>query len=323
VPEFCRHGRFAANCRICAKPDPATSSPTRSRSSGSTSRTSSPSRRGGSRRSSDVVVRKVARAVEDGYENELVPGLRASGDAKRLADEMAFATARLAELAADPPGLYAEVALGDDVEEALWLAFLIAYISPLGEDAEDAFAGIRAARTTWASGELPDLSDVPLGPRTSHDPKRGDRTLVAYRAWAERSGSQAAAFAGEPAWTPERRFDRVFERLALPGFGRSGRFELLVPLGRLGRVDVSAGQLQLIEASDPATLGAKRVFGIGDTFNLERRAAELAEAADVPIEALDLALANFGLPQGPRATMGSTATPDDSLREQVGAALDV
>ena len=75
-------------------------------------------------------------------------------------------------------------------------------------------------RTTWASGELPDLDDVVLGPRTSHDPARGTRTLEAYRAWASRAGSQAAAFSGEAAWTPERRFARVFERLGLPGFDR-------------------------------------------------------------------------------------------------------
>jgi hypothetical protein len=262
-------------------------------------------------------VRKAPRAAEDGYANELVPGLHASGDARRLADELAFATARLAELAADPPGLYAEVAAADDADEATWLAFLIAYLSPLGEDADDPFAGIDAVRTTWASGELPHLEAVPLGPRTAHDPKRGDRTLTAYRAWAERAGGQAAALAGEASWTPDRRFSRLFERLALPGFGRGARFELLVSLGRLGVVDVAAAQLQLVEATDPAVLAAKRVFGIGDTINLERRAAELVGAAGVPPDALDLALFNFGQAPGTRATMGSTAQPDEALRERI------
>lgn len=267
-------------------------------------------------------MRKVARAVEDGYQNELVPGLHASGDARRLADELAFATARVAELAADPPGLYAEVALAEDLEEAAWLAFLIAYLSPLGEDADgDPFAGIAAARTTWASGELPDLSSVPLGPRSAHDPRRGDRTLAAYRAWATRSGGQAAALAGEPSWGPDRRFSRLFERLALPGFGRGARFELLVSLGRLGRADVAAAQLELVEATDPAVLAAKRVFGIGDTINLERRAGELVRAAGVPADALDLALFNFGQGEGRRATMGSAAQPDDGLRERIDHAL--
>ena len=267
------------------------------------------------------MVRKVARAAEDGYENELVPGLRASGDARRLADELAFSTARLAELAADPPGPYAEIALGEDPEEAAWLAFLVAYVSPLAEGAVDPFAGIAAARTTWASSELPDLSSAALGPRTAHDPARGDRTIAAYRAWAGRAGSQAAALAGEGAWSPERRFGRIFERLALPGFGRGPRFEFLVTLARLGRIAAAAGQLQLVEATDPAVLAAKRVFGIGDTMNLERRAADLAAATGVPLDALDLALLNFGQQDGQRATMGSAATPDASLRDQIDGAL--
>ena len=325
MPEFCRHGRFTANCRICnppqakpaARPAGGGAPATRSRSTGG-----SGSARRSSGRSGAVVVRKAARAAEDGYENELVPGLHASGDARRLADELAFATARVAELAADPPGLYAEVALAEDPEEAAWLAFLIAYLSPLGEDAGgDPFAGIAAARTTWASGELPDLGDVPLGPRTAHDPRRGDRTLAAYRAWASRAGGQAAALAGEPSWGPDRRFSRLFERLALPGFGRGARFELLVSLGRLGRADVAAAQLELVEAADPAVLAAKRVFGIGDTINLERRAGELVRAAGVPADALDLALFNFGQGEGRRATMGSAARPDDGLRERIDHAL--
>ena len=320
MPEFCRHGRFAANCRICSKPEPK--APARGSGGSSTARARSTARRPGSGRSGAVVVRKVARAAEDGYENELVAGLHASGDARRLADELAFSTARLAELAADPPGLYAEVAVADDAEEALWLAFLIAYISPLGEGTgADPFAGIAAARTSWASGELPDPTGVPLGPRTAHDPGRGDRTIAAYRSWVARAGSQAAALTGETAWSSERRFGRVFERLGLPGFGRSARFELLVSLGRLGVVDVTAAQLQLVEATDPGVLAAKRVFGIGDTILLERRAAELAAAAGVPLDALDLALFNFGRPEGERATMGSAATPDGALRERVQGAL--
>ena len=55
-------------------------------------------------------VRRAARPVADGYANGLVPGLHATPDAQRLADEIAFGAGRLAELEADPPGLYAEVA---------------------------------------------------------------------------------------------------------------------------------------------------------------------------------------------------------------------
>ncbi|MDX6678325.1 MAG: hypothetical protein QOE31_2377 [Solirubrobacteraceae bacterium] len=260
-------------------------------------------------------VRKLSQAADDGYRNELVTGLKASADAERLAAELAFATARLAEMAADPPELYAEIGAQPDPEEALWLAFLTAYLMPT-ED-EQPFAGIRAAHVPWSGGELPDL-DVALGLRTSHDRAAGERTVLAYRAWAQRAGGQHAAFSGDSAWTPERRFDRIFERLALPGFGRSGRYDLLVTLARLGVCDVRATTLEL--SDDATTIAAKRVFGIGDKMLLERRARELADAVEVPIEALDLALFNWAAPERGRATMGSTAV---ASQDELGAIAGV
>ena len=263
-------------------------------------------------------VRQMTQAADDGYRSQLVAGLKASADAERLAGELAFAVARLVELAADPPGSYAEIAAEPDPEEALWRAFLAAYLSPT--EGEDQFDGIRAAHVPWASGELPDLG-VPLGPRTSHEPAAGERTVLAYRAWAQRAGGQAPAFAGESAWTPERRFDRLFERLALPGFGRPGRHELLVVLGRLGVTDLRPTSLQLTD--DATTLAAKRVFGIGDKLLLERRARDLADAVELPIEALDLALFNWGAPTGKRATMGSRAVAGDEQRAAIAGVLAV
>jgi hypothetical protein len=209
------------------------------------------------------------------------------------------------------------VASEPDPEEALWLAFLIAYLCPL--DAEDPFVGIAAARTSWASGELPELDGLPTGPRTAHAAGRGVQTLAAYRAWAQRAGSQAAAFIGEPHWSAERRFARTFERLALPGFHRAGRFDLLVCLGRLGRCDVRADSLFF--ADDESTLGAKRILGIADPLVLDRRAAELAEACEVPLEALDLALFNWGR-EGERVRLGVTpAVSDPQPRERAARAL--
>jgi hypothetical protein len=263
-------------------------------------------------------VRKMTQAADDGYRNDLVPGVKASADAERLAAELAFATARLGELAADPPSLYAQIGVEPDVEEALWLAFLTAYLSPT--EGADPFAAIRAAHVPWGSGELPDL-DVALGIRTSHDRSAGTRTMLAYRAWATRAGSQAAAFAGEPSWTPERRFDRLFERLALPGLGRPGRYELLVSLGRLGVADMRPSSLTLTD--DATTVAAKRVFGIGDKMLLERRARDLADAVDVPIEALDLALFNWAAPQRGRATMGSTAVVSGDEESAIARVLGV
>ena len=269
-----------------------------------------------------VRVRRLERPADDGYRSELVPGVRASADAERLGEQIAFAAGRLARLASEPPGLYAEVAAGGDVEERAWLAFLIAYLCPL--DGDDPFAGIGAVRTTWGSGELPTLDDVETGPRTAHDPGRGQETLEAYRGWAGRAGSQSQAFTGEESWSPDRRFARVFERLALPRLHRDARFDLLVTLGRLGVFELRAGSLEL-GGPDEVTVAAKRAFGIGDPLLLERRAAALANACGVPLEALDLGLFNWGRPPGGRATLGlgPDAEPDGGALEAARRALEL
>ncbi len=335
MPTFCRHNRLIQNCPICAReqdvemrpvvsPGGQTTRPARA-SSGSAgtaagSRSASTRRSAGARSANGVTVRRLTRGADDGYHSPLVPGLRSSADAQRLADELAFAATRLARLAADPPGLYAEVAdPAHEVEERTWLAFLIAYLAPAEDD--DPFAGIRSARTDWSSGEAPRLQeDVLTGPRTAHDPVRGPQTVDAYRAWARRAGSQAAAFTGEAAWTPERRFSRVFERLALPGFHRGARFELLTTLGRLGVYDLRAAALAL-GGNDPVTLGAKRALGIGDPMLLERRAAELAAAAALPLEALDLGFHNWESGVRARVGMAPGDEPDAEIRGGVESAL--
>ncbi len=317
MPTFCRHNHLVQNCPICsreqaieARPVLSSSAPRstqpRPASTGSRRR----SERGGVGGPGSVRVQKLARGADDGYRSPLAPGLRSSADAERLAEELAFSTARLATLEHDPPGLYAEVARGaGDLEERTWLAFLIAYLGPV--EGEDPFAEITRVRTPWADPGLPDLDGVLTGPRTAHDPSRGTRTLEAYRAWAARAGSQAAAFTGEAAWTPERRFSRAFERLALPGLHRDARFELLVSHGALRLYELKAGTLHLGGDSN-VTLAAKRVFGIGDPLLLERRAADLAAAATVPIAAFDLGLLNWET--GERINAG--VDPDPQAQEQ-------
>ncbi len=161
-------------------------------------------------------------------------------------------------------GSTAEVAdAGADIEERSWLAFLIAYLCPL--DDEHPFAEIDRVRTSWASGEMPQLDGVECGPRTAHDPARGTKTLDAYRAWAARSGSQAAAYTGDASWAPERRFARAYERLALPGLHRDARFDLLVTLGRLGAYEMQGGTLALG--------GVERCNGGGQARVRDRRPA--------------------------------------------------
>lgn len=317
MPTFCRHNRFIERCPICSKTlagasqsaQPKTKT-RRAPTKGAPVRPRHPRLRAGGK---EVHVQRENRAADDGYRSGLLPGLRASGDAEALAQEIAFAHGRLLALGAAPPDLYGEVrALAEeDIERATWTCFLAAYLSPL--DSDHPFLGIRlllaAAPEIDAHEEdlLGDLDRIPLGPRTSHDPARGMSTLLAYRHWAERSGGQARAFEGDSGWSPQRRFERGFERLALPGFGRMGRYDLLVTLGRLGLYELRADSLHLSSASDAhsgdlTTLAGKRVFAIGDPLLIERRARALAEAISVPIETLDLALANWG--SGSRATLG-------------------
>jgi len=344
VQTFCRHNRFIQRCPICRETVPGLAQTERRSSKSAGGKNQGGTRavtarsatgrngeglRGISRRAPEVRVRREARSEDDGYRNELVPGLRSSADAERLVQEIGFASGRLLMLTAAPPGVYAEARDCEDIEQATWMCFMCAYISPL--QGAQPFAGVRQALVhSWRSGELPDLEDVPLGPRSSHDPARGNETLVAYRRFADHAGSQERAFAGEPEWTPQRRFARVFERLALPGFGRVGRYDLLVTLGRLGLYELRADSLHLAtrsprapsDATDQTLQAAKRVFGIGDPLHLERRALALAEAISTPIEALDLALANWGSEE--RATLGLPAdTLDARAIERARATLDL
>jgi hypothetical protein len=336
LPTFCRHGRFVGRCPICSKTLPGNAPPERGSGAGRKRRSSAAdagaagaSRRGGPR-AGGLRISRQQRAIEDGYGSPLLPGVRASADAERLAGEIAFANGRLLALSAESPDarlpeLYGEVRqlAGSDVEQATWTCFVSAYLCPLESDRP--FAGIRQALLS-DRGELDDLSDVPLGPRSSHDPARGGATLDAYRAWYRQIGSQQLAFTGDPSWSAERRFERLFERLALPGLSRAARYELLVLLGSLGVYELQAGSLQLggarVGAADDATVtAAKRVFAIGDPLLLERRAATLADALAVPLAALDLALANWNAER--RATLGFGEDVSDGetlalAREELG-----
>ncbi len=333
MPTFCRHNRIVTNCPICSREQhvemravissstPASSRPPARKppSSGGAAKSASPGRSSSSR----LRVRKLARGADDGYHSEFVPGLKSSADAERLAKEIAFAAHRLQVLENDPPGLYREVADSTvDAEERAWLAFLIAFFAPL-EDVEDPFATVSAVRTTWASGQMPSLEGVAVGPRAAYEAPVAERTLGAYRAWAGRAGSQAAAFEGESFWTPERRFARDFERMAFPGFPRNARFDLLVTLGRLGVFGLRAGALQL-GGDNEVTVAAKRALGIGDPMLLERRAADLAAACAVELEALDVALHNWGRGVSFRFGLGASAQADEDLLAAVrdGLGLD-
>src|SRR3954451_16731859 len=176
---FCRHNRPTNKCPICSREQeqklreqapvryvtvrkPGATSTPRGRSassgSGSGSTKTNPKR---------LVTRKLARAADDGYRNPLVPGLKATADAERLAGALTMAVARL-----EPPGPYAYIGEIEDPEQATWLAFLTALAPELREQIEE-------TRPVW--GEDPQL------------PASKAKTIAAYKAWVERQGSQDEA----------------------------------------------------------------------------------------------------------------------------------
>jgi Alpha-glutamyl/putrescinyl thymine pyrophosphorylase clade 3 len=327
MPTFCRHNRFIERCTICSKTLPG-DSPGGRAPGGAPRRKAATGARTSARRGANVRVHRQQRAAEDGYGSALLPGLHASADAARLAEEIAFSSGRLLVLQGSrpdlqPPDLYDQVRVlvPSDLEQATWACFLIAYLCPL--EGPEPFAGIRQALQV-ERGALEDLSEVALGPRSSYDPTRRARTLDAYRQWVAQSGSQALAFSGDASWSAQRRFERLFERIALPGLTRAARYELLVLLGALGAYELQADSLHFSarasDAEDPATLAAKRVFAIGDPLLLDRRAAALAQALAVPVGSLELALANWG--KGERATLGFPSdASDDAALERARSAL--
>jgi hypothetical protein len=295
VPLFCRHNRLTAKCPICSREmeaDLASKAPPRAARVSARPKPRAPAsrqRRGGT---GGVVTRRMARAADDGYRNPLAPGLRATADAERLASALTTAAGRL-----EPPGPYPAIAAQPDPDEATWLAFLLALAGP---DAPTLQEELIAEHPSWASGEIPEL------------PAERARAAEAYRAWVGRHGGQWAAYEGDPSWSPQRRFARVFERLAIPGFPRAARFELLATLGAAGVHPLEADALFLAAGDDATTDAAKRLLVSGDRLLLERRARDLAEASDIPIAALDRGLAVWGTPGEPADL---TAEPLPGIRE--------
>src|SRR4051812_33307754 len=201
---FCRHNRLTAKCPICSREleedlrgkAPVRATPPRARAS--VRAPAAPPRTG------RLVTRKLARAADDGYRNPLVPGLRATADAERLAVAPTRAAARPGpprphpEIAAEPdpepatrpalllvlarlepPGPYPEIAAEPDLEQATWLAFLLVLAGPEAPELQRALLEARPRFDDDVSAELP-------APRA--------RTAEAYRAWVQRAGSQETAF---------------------------------------------------------------------------------------------------------------------------------
>lgn len=115
MPLFCRHNRFEQNCPICSREKEAERRASRPARAPATRRVGAPA---APARTQRLVTRKIARAADDGYRNDLIPGVKATADAERLAACLAAAAQRL-----DFPGPYPEVAEEPDVETATRAAF--------------------------------------------------------------------------------------------------------------------------------------------------------------------------------------------------------
>ena len=172
------------------------------------------------RRAPGVVTKRVARAADDGYRNALVPGLRATADAERLASALAWADARL-----EFPGPHPAVAEEPVQEEAFWLAFLLALVPPGAHELHEA---IVASRPSWAARR------AARGPRRrpAHDPRLpgvGRAHRHAGRGLPRRAGLDAGAAlrphlrAARAARARSRRPLRAAQHARRGGVGRGRR----------------------------------------------------------------------------------------------------
>ena len=153
MPLFCRHNRFEQNCPICSREKEAERRP------------AGPARAAGTRRAAAsaaparpprLVTRRLARAADDGYRNDLIPGVKATADAERLAACLTLATHRL-----EFPGPYPEVAEEPDLEIATKAAFL----RTVGEGAASTLAAYEAWATRAGSQEKA-ITGEPAWPAT-------------------------------------------------------------------------------------------------------------------------------------------------------------
>jgi hypothetical protein len=224
VPLFCRHNRFEQNCPICSREKEAerrASRPARATTPRRVGAPASPARK------PRLVTRKLGqRSADDGYRNDLIPGVKATADAERLAACLVLATQRL-----EYPGPYPDVAEEPDVETATRAAFM----RTVGEES----GSLIAAFDSWAQR----LGGV-------------EKAITGEATWpATRRFARAFERLSLPGITRAQRFD------FLAVLGAAGTYDLeadaLHPSGtdpRLGRDDAPRASRQ----------GARRGHGRAD-----------------------------------------------------------
>ena len=277
---FCRHNRLTVKCPICSRE--LEERPARARRPSGTSRRASPARRRRRARARPVGPR--ARSGRSSRASSRAPPTTAT--ATRWSPACARPPTRSGSRSRSPPrsrgssrpGPYPLIADEPDLEQATWLAFLFALAPELQDvlaEAQPALGGRRPVRAARGQGSAP---PPPTAPGSSAPARRRPRSP------ARRAGR------------PERRFGRVFERLALPGFSRAralrpaDRARRRRPLPARGRRRCTSSR------TTPRRSPPSALLVSGDRMLLERRARDLAEAADLPIAALDRGLAVWGTP---------------------------
>jgi hypothetical protein len=302
VPTFCRHNRLIDNCSICSKKERVDLSAVKDMPDGvkRERRKSAVASKGTTERQAakGITVRRLARAEDDGYDNELLPGLRATADAERLARELVISAERIEAIPS----------FSGDVEEVLWREFQHAVIGRSD-----------VAGSAWAGGDNPGPQEP--GPRgVAAD--RQSALWQRYRAWADTHDGQLAALTAGASGSPESRFDRAYERLSIAGLQRPNRIEFLLTAaasGALPDIEVWTPRFGDAAATDPVLIAAKRIFGIGDPLLLQRRLRVACKAAGVPVSAADRALWNWATASGEDRVGGSIEADPERISSAAAA----
>lgn len=207
-----------------------------------------------------------------------------------------------------------------NVEEALWLTFLVTLCGPRGKrDRWESVKGlygafgmgipwswstIRAnpgALRRWLRDHRSDVRRLRFGNHRkyeTHDPEKRNSTadvVESYVQWVEKEGQGRQAAIFEEATrgrSPEAAFDELYRQIRVTRFGRTARFDWLCLVGALRIYALEPGQCYLRGASGPLA-GARKMFRHRPTRELEMEAVSLARALVVPIEAIEDSLCNW------------------------------
>lgn len=177
----------------------------------------------------------------------------------------------------------------DDVDEAIWRAFLAAYFGRPSADLTHSGEVESAGRFLCAFGDKPtwtwtyvsaqgdnfldqlsahqtDLDALHFGNhrkrRATHKPDKIAKVVTSFvHVVRDNGGSPSATFTPEEGRTPQKGFDQLYHRfLEINDFGRTGRFDLLCLLGDMGFLNIEPDSCYLVGSTGPRK-GAEKLCG--------------------------------------------------------------